>query len=109
MGCVGLLAFGSVSVLARNWTQTAELGEAVEKGEIVEIVNIHAVFMHVAENMVGCRKRLGEYPTLSWSHSPFCLGKQSRSLCTDRARIQHFHGIGDRFEREADSPICWNR
>jgi hypothetical protein len=95
--------------LARNWTQTAEIGDAVEKGEIVEIVNIHTVFMHFVENMVGCRKRLDEYPTLSRPHSPFCLEKQSRSLCTDYARIQHFHGIGDCFEREADSPICWKR
>jgi hypothetical protein len=39
--------------------------EAVETGEPVEIVNIHAASMHVAENMVGCGKRLGEYPTLS--------------------------------------------
>jgi len=30
---------------------------------MVEIVSIHAVFMHVAENMVGWQKRLGEYPT----------------------------------------------
>jgi hypothetical protein len=42
-----------VSVSGRNWTQTAEIGEAVETGEIIEIANIHAVFMHVAENMVG--------------------------------------------------------
>jgi len=27
--------------------------EAVEKGEIVEIANIHAVFMQVAEKMLG--------------------------------------------------------
>jgi len=40
-----------VSVSARNWTQTAEKGEGVEKGEIVEIVNADAVFVHVAENM----------------------------------------------------------
>jgi hypothetical protein len=32
---------------------------------VVEIVNIHAVFVHVAENIVGCRKDHGEYPTLS--------------------------------------------
>src|SRR5260370_23170590 len=38
--------------------------ERVETGEIIEIANIHAVFMHVAENMVGWRKRLGEYPTI---------------------------------------------
>lgn len=36
-----------------------------EKGGTVEIASIHAVFMHIAENMVGCSKRLGEYPTLS--------------------------------------------
>ena len=54
-----------VSVSGRNWTQTAEIGEAVEIGEIIEMANIHAVFMHVAEKMVGWQKRLGEYPTLS--------------------------------------------
>ena len=43
----------------------AETGEGVEQGEIIEIASIHAVFMHVGENMVGCEKRLGEYPTLS--------------------------------------------
>jgi len=31
----------------------AEKGEAVEKGGPVEIANVHAVFMHVAEKMVG--------------------------------------------------------
>ena len=53
-----------VSVWARNWTQTAEIGEAVETGEIVEIVNTDAVFMQVAEKMAGCSKGLGEYPTI---------------------------------------------
>jgi hypothetical protein len=28
--------------------------------ENVEIANTHAVFMYIAENMVGCGKRLGE-------------------------------------------------
>jgi hypothetical protein len=41
------------------------MGETVEKGGGVEIVNIHAVFAYVAESMIGCSKRLGEYPTLS--------------------------------------------
>jgi hypothetical protein len=30
-----------------------KIGEAVETGEIIEIANIHAVFMHIAEKMVG--------------------------------------------------------
>jgi hypothetical protein len=34
-------------------TQPVEIGEAVEKDEIVETANIHAGFVHVAENMVG--------------------------------------------------------
>ena len=38
--------------------------ERVAKGETVEIGSIHAVFTHVDENMVGCSKRLGEYPTV---------------------------------------------
>ncbi len=58
-----------VSVYGRNWTQTAEIEEIVEKGEIIETANSHAVFAHVIENMVGCRKRLGEYPTLSATKS----------------------------------------
>ena len=33
--------------------------------EAVEIASIHGVFMHVAEKIAGCSKRLGEYPTLS--------------------------------------------
>ncbi len=39
--------------------------ETVVAGEIVENASIDAVVMHVAEKMVGWRKRLGEYPTLS--------------------------------------------
>jgi hypothetical protein len=39
--------------------------EGVERGEIVEIANIHAAFMDVVKNMVGYEKRRGEYPTLS--------------------------------------------
>jgi len=31
----------------------------------MEIASIDAVFMQVAENMVGWQKQLGEYPTLS--------------------------------------------
>jgi hypothetical protein len=51
-------------------TQTDEIGEAVEIGEIVEIANVHADFAHLAENTAGCRKRLGEYPTLSATKPP---------------------------------------
>jgi len=29
------------------------------------MATIHAAFMDIAENMAGCPKRLGEYPTLS--------------------------------------------
>ena len=42
-----------VSVQGRNWFYLSEIVEGVEKGEIVEIANIHAVFMQVAENMLG--------------------------------------------------------
>jgi hypothetical protein len=48
-----------VSVSARNWYLCGSI-ERVEKDEIVEITNIHAVFLHVAENMVGWQKLLGE-------------------------------------------------
>jgi len=54
-----------VSVSARNWCYSCGTVEGVETGETVEIANIHAVFMHIVENMVGYQKRLGEYPTLS--------------------------------------------
>jgi ABC-type enterobactin transport system permease subunit len=42
-----------VFVHARNLVQTVEMGEAVETGETVEIANIHAVLMHIAEKTVG--------------------------------------------------------
>jgi hypothetical protein len=42
-----------VSVWGENWTQTAEIVEGVEKSGIIEIANIHAVFVQVAENMIG--------------------------------------------------------
>ena len=65
-GCEVVMALVSlVSVSARNWCYLCERFERVEKGETVEIANVHAVFMQVAENMIGCSKRLGEYPTLS--------------------------------------------
>ena len=54
-----------VSVWGRNWCYLCGKVERVETGEIVEIASIHAGFMQVAENMVRCSKRLGEYPTLS--------------------------------------------
>ena len=72
VGCVALPVFclvSLVSVLARNWCYLCERIERVEKGETVEIANVHAVVMQVAENMVGWQKRLGEYPTLSASFS----------------------------------------
>ncbi len=52
-----------VSVSARNWCYLCERIERVETGEIVEIANIHAALMQVAENMLGWQKRLGEYLT----------------------------------------------
>jgi hypothetical protein len=42
-----------MSAWGGNWAQTADMREAVEKGETVEIANIHADFMQVAERMVG--------------------------------------------------------
>jgi hypothetical protein len=54
-----------MSAWGRNWCYSCGTVEGVEKDEAVEIVNIHAVFMYVAEKMVRCSKRLGEYPTLS--------------------------------------------
>ena len=54
-----------VSVLARESFYSCGRVEKVEIGETVEIASIHAGFVHLIENMVGCSKRLGEYPTLS--------------------------------------------
>jgi hypothetical protein len=61
--CVGRALVSLVSVWARNWFDLCGRIERVETGEIIEIGNIHAVVVHVAENMAGCGKGLGEYPT----------------------------------------------
>ena len=42
-----------VSVSARNWCYSCGTVERVAECEIVEIANVHAVFVHVAEKMVG--------------------------------------------------------
>ena len=49
-----------VSVWGRNWCYLCERVERVGKDETVEIVNIHKASRHVAEKMIGWRKRLGE-------------------------------------------------
>ena len=49
----GVCLVSLVSVLARNWCYLCERIERVEKGETVEIANVHAGVMHVAENMLG--------------------------------------------------------
>jgi hypothetical protein len=54
-----------VSVAARNRYYLCGTVERVAECETVEIANVHAVFMHAAENMIGCPQKLGEYPTLS--------------------------------------------
>jgi hypothetical protein len=41
-----------VSAWGRNWCYLCGTVEGVEMDETVEIANIHAVFLHVAENMV---------------------------------------------------------
>jgi hypothetical protein len=46
-----------VSVSARNWCQLCETVERAKKGEIVEIANIHAGSMHVAEKMARIANR----------------------------------------------------
>jgi hypothetical protein len=66
VGCVALPVFCLVSLsLGPKLMHLCGSIETMEECEIIEIASIHAVFMHVAENMVGWRKRLGEYPTLS--------------------------------------------
>lgn len=54
-----------VSVKGGNRCYSCEKVEGVETGEIIEIASIHAGLTHIAENMVGYGKRLGEYPALS--------------------------------------------
>jgi uncharacterized protein (TIGR02611 family) len=54
-----------VSVKGRNWCYLCGTVERVAECETVEIANVNAGFVHVAEKMVGWQKRLGEYPTLS--------------------------------------------
>ena len=49
--CLALVSL--VSVWGGNWCYLCERVECVAKSEIVEIVSIHAVLMHVAENMLG--------------------------------------------------------
>ncbi len=75
-----------VSAWGRNWCYSCGTVEGVETGETVEIATVHAGFMHVAENMVGWQKRLGEYP----ASPPFfpvaaiqSLKTKSRHLCSD--------------------------
>ncbi len=53
-----------VSVWGRNWCYLCGTVERVPECETVESASIDAVFLHLAENMVGWRKRLGEYPPL---------------------------------------------
>jgi hypothetical protein len=43
----------------------AERLKRLQRARVVEIANIHAIFVHVAENIVGCGKDPSEYPTLS--------------------------------------------
>ncbi len=53
-GCeVGVTLVSLVSVRGRNLCYLCETVKGVEKRDIIEIANIHAVFMHVAENMLG--------------------------------------------------------
>jgi hypothetical protein len=54
-----------VSVAAGNRCYLCGTVERVAECDSVEIANVHAVFMHAAENMIGCSQKLGEYPTLS--------------------------------------------
>jgi hypothetical protein len=53
--------FALVSASARIWCYLCETVERVAECDMVEIANIHAGFLDVAENVVRCRKRLGEY------------------------------------------------
>jgi hypothetical protein len=58
--CVWVRAVVSlVSVAARNRCYLCGTLERVAECDSVEIANVHAVFMHAAENMIGCSLKLG--------------------------------------------------
>ncbi len=58
--------------------------ERVEKGEIVEIASIDAVFAQVVENMVAWQKRLGEYPAnRTQTNAPLAIARDSTNLIRD--------------------------
>jgi len=60
------------------------MGEEVQKGEIVDIGSIHAVFLHVAENIIGWKKDWVSIPPLSpksipeYFDTPFQRSKSAR-------------------------------
>src|SRR6266446_5680637 len=96
---------GHVRLVHRRSCYLCGRVETVAAGENVEIVNINAVFTHVAENMIGCQKRLGEYPTIllracavrenrlteqARSPSPGCLRDGARACSVSRfSRTAH--------------------
>jgi len=53
MSAVQQLLVSLVSVWGRNLCYSCGRIERVETDEIVEIANVHAIFMHVGENMIG--------------------------------------------------------
>ncbi len=54
-----------VSVRSRNLTQKDETGETAEHGENLELINIHAVSMLIAENAWDSMLSILDNPTLS--------------------------------------------
>lgn len=71
-----------VSVQARNWCYLCGKVEKIAEGDVVEIANIHAIFVHVAENIVGCEKDPSEYPTLSAISADFPAFESVVSIST---------------------------
>jgi hypothetical protein len=70
-----------VSGAVRNRCYLCGTVERVAECERVEITNVHAVFRHAAENMIGCPQKLGEYPTplrLFRLNNSFFVGCRSR-------------------------------
>ena len=70
-----------VSDQVGDWCYLCEKVERVAAGETVEIANAHAMFMHVAENMVRWQKRVGEYPTTRY-HLRVSLWKQPQGAAS---------------------------
>ena len=75
--------------------------EFVENVEIAEIVNVYAVVVHVAENMAGWRKQLGEYPSTLPPRSRWMLHISLRRFSFPRKNCLRPFAAHERHQRDA--------